>query len=374
MEVEPDMRSAGRVTIVDVALTAGVSVSTVSRVIRDHADVGAETRCRVQAAIAKLGYRPSPIARALVSGQSRLLALLVADLTNPFYPQLAKSIEAEAGKVGYTVVICNTSDKVSEVRRHLTRLLAQGLDGVIHASVGNDEATVLSALGDRSRVIFTNRPPSSQSVSYVVSDNFSGAITLTRYLLAGGHRQIGFIGGPPYANNANERLRGFEVAMREVDGTLALVVHKEFGRESGSSAVSDWLENGSSPTAIIANNDTMALGAMEELIRRGFRIPEDVAIAGFDGTDFSASPVIGLTTVDQHIDDMGRRAVRALLKQLGSREFVPTRQLLPMELLPRRSTENSGRSGMGGDSGRPATDIGPRTVPGDQSGVGIPSS
>jgi LacI family transcriptional regulator len=366
------MRSPQRATIVDVAQAAGVSVSTVSRVIREHADVGSETRAKVRAAIAQLGYRPSPIARALVSGQTRLLGLLVADLTNPFYPQLAKSIEDEAGKVGYTVVICNTSDKVSEVRRHLTRLLAQGLDGVIHASVGKDETTVLSALGDRSRVIFTNRPPSSQSVSYVVSDNFSGALALTRHLLARGHRQIGFIGGPPYANNANERLRGFEIAMREMDETQAFVVHKEFGRESGSSAVSDWLDHGSSPSAIIANNDTVALGAMEELTRRGLRIPEDVAIAGFDGTDFSASPVIGLTTVDQHSDEMGRLAVRALLKQLGSGTFVLTRQLLPMELLLRRSTEGSGRSGMGSDAGRAATDIGPRTVPVDQSGTDIP--
>jgi LacI family transcriptional regulator len=363
------MRSAGRVTIVDVAQAAGVSVSTVSRVIRDHADVGSETRSRVHAAISKLGYRPSPIARALVSGQTRLLALLVADFTNPFYPQLAKSIEEEAGKVGYTVVICNTSDKVSEVRRHLTRLLDQGVDGVIHASVGNDEATVLSALGDPRRVVFTNRPPLSPSVSYVVSDNLGGAASLTRHLLAGGHRQIGFIGGPLYAGNANARLRGFEVAMGEADGTEAFVVHKVFGKESGSSAVSDWLDHGFNPTAIIANNDTVALGAMEELIRRGLRIPEDVAIAGFDGTDFSASPVIGLTTVDQHSDEMGRRAVRALLKQLGSQTFVPTRQMLPTELLPRRSTEGSGRLGRTVGPERLPVELGPMALPGD----GIPS-
>jgi LacI family transcriptional regulator, galactose operon repressor len=338
------MRSAERVTIVDVARKAGVSVSTVSRVIRRHADVGPETRSRVQSAVNELGYRPSPIARALVSGQTRLLALLVADITNPFYPQIAKSIEDEAGKSGYTVVICNTSDQVAEVRRHLNRLLDQGLDGVIHASVGRDEANVLSALGDPRRVVFINRPPADPSVSYVVSDNYGGALELTRYLLDCGHRQIGFVGGPLFASNANERLRGFEAAMLEKEGTQAFVVHKEFGKESGSSAVRSWLEQGAHPTAIIANNDTEALGAMEELIRRGLRIPEDVAIAGFDGTDFSASPVIGLTTVDQHSDEMGRRAVRVLLKQLSTPKFTPTRQILPTQLLARRSTEPPTRS------------------------------
>jgi LacI family transcriptional regulator len=346
------MRSARHVTIEDVALAAGVSVSTVSRVIRDHPDVRVETLARVRAAIQELGYRPSPIARALVSGQTRLLALLVSDLMNPFYPQLAKSIEEEAGKVGYTVIVCNTGDAVSEVRRHLARLLGQGLDGVIHASVGRDESAVLSALGDPRRVVFSNRPPLSRSVSYVVSDNFGGARTLTRHLLDVGHRRIGFIAGPVYAGNAKERLRGFEVAMGEVEGTQALMVHKKFAKESGTSAVRDWMENGASPTAIIANNDTVALGAMEELTRRGLRIPADVAVAGFDGTDFSASPLIGLTTVDQHIDEMGRRAVRVLLEQLGSETYAPTRQILPTELLARRSTEGGRRSGVDVSGGR----------------------
>src|SRR6202161_3504540 len=110
-------------TIVDVARSAGVSVSTVSRVVRDHADVNAETRVRVHAAIEQLSYRPSPIARALVSGETRMLALLVSDITNPFYPQLAKSVEQEAGKDDYTVIICNTADRTAETRRYLERLL-----------------------------------------------------------------------------------------------------------------------------------------------------------------------------------------------------------------------------------------------------------
>jgi len=164
-------------TIVDVARRAAVSVSTVSRVVRDLPDVRPETRARVQASISQLGYRPSPIARALVSGRTRLLALLVSDITNPFYPQLAKSVEQEAKRGNYTVIICNTADQTAETRRYLHWLLRQGLDGVIHAWVARDENVLLSLIGDPRRVVFTNRRPASHSVSYVVSTTGPGLPT-----------------------------------------------------------------------------------------------------------------------------------------------------------------------------------------------------
>ena len=275
-------------TIVDVARSAGVSVSTVSRVVRDHPDVGAETRARVHAAIDTLGYRPSPIARALVSGQTRLLALLVSDIANPFYPQLAKSVEQAAKRDDYTVIICNTEDRTAETRRYIERLLRQGLDGVIHASAARDEKVLLSLMDDPRRVVFTNRRPSSNSVSYVVSDNRSGAIELTRYLLSRGHRRIGFIAGPSFARDATERLDGFAAAL--------------------------------------------AAG--------GLRVPQDVALAGFDGVQLVASRIFDLTTVDQHIEQMGRLAVQILLRQLADgASDVPTHEVLPTELLLRGSTE-----------------------------------
>lgn len=331
-------RSTARVTIGDVARAAGVSVSTVSRVLRDHTDVGEATRTRVQAAIQALDYRPSPIARALVSGQSRLLALLVSDLTNPFYPQLAATIEREAEKSGYTVVICSTGDRAADTRRRLARLLDQGIDGVIHAAVGLDEKATLTALSDLRRLVFVNRPPSQPEASAIVSDNAAGAAALTRHLLSGGHRRIGFIGGPEYARNARDRLAGFRSAMAEVPGTTALVHAGPFVRETGEAAVRAWMGQGDRPTAIIGINDSVAFGAMDELIRLGLRVPDDVALAGFDGTELAASRVVGLTSVDQHIEEMGRLAVQTLLRQLTSSAFVTTRHVLQTSLLVRSST------------------------------------
>ena len=329
-------------TIVDVARSAGVSVSTVSRVVRDHPDVRAETRARVHGAIELLGYRPSPIARALVSGQTRLLALLVSDIANPFYPQLAKSVEQAAKRDDYTVIICNTADRTVETRRYLERLLRQGLDGVIHASVARDEDVVLSLMGDSRRVVFTNRRPAHRSVSYVVSDNQSGAAELTRHLLACGHRRIGFVAGPSYARNATERLRGFTHAMKEVHDAQPFVAEGDFSAEGGDRAVRAWMDMAPSPTAIIAINDSVALAALEALTDLKLRVPEDVALAGFDGVRLAASRVFDLTTVDQHIEQMGQRAVQILLRQLGDGvDSVPVREELPTQLLLRGSTESA---------------------------------
>ncbi len=332
-------RSTTRVTIADVARSAGVSVSTVSRVIRDHDDVEEGTRATVRAAIQALGYHPSPIARALVSGESKLLALLVSDLTNPFYPQLAATIEREAEKAGYTVVICSTGDRAADTRRRLARLLDQGIDGVIHAAVGSDEKAVLSALGDLRRIVFTNRPPSHPNASSIVSDNVAGASEVTRHLLSLGHRRIGFIGGPTYARNAEDRLAGFRAAMEDLPGTFSFVHAGPFSRETGEAAVRAWMDLDLRPTAVIGINDSVAFGAMDELFRLGLRVPQDIALAGFDGTELAASRVVGLTSVDQHIEEMGRLALQTLLRQLGSPTFVSTRLVLQTKLLVRTSTE-----------------------------------
>jgi LacI family transcriptional regulator len=316
-----------------------VSVSTVSRVVRDHPDVNDETRARVHAAINQLGYRPSPIARALVSGQTRLLALLVSDITNPFYPQLAKSVEQEAKRDNYTAIICNTADRTAETRRYLERLLQQGLDGVIHASVARDENVVLSLIGDTRRIVFANRRPAHSSVSYVVSDNHGGAAELTRYLLGQGHRRIGFVTGPPFARNATERLDGFLEVMGKTPDTEPYVADGDFSAEGGARAVREWVKASPSPTAVIATNDSVALGALEAITDMGLRVPEDIALAGFDGVRLAASRIFDLTTVDQHIEQMGRRAVRILLRQLAGTADPPTQEVLPTRLLLRRSTE-----------------------------------
>lgn len=331
---------SGLPTINDVAARAGVSISTVSRAMRGGAEVSEATRERVQQVVRELGYRPSSIARALVAGQTRVLALLVSDLSNPFYPQLAKAVEREASSAGYAVVICNTDDDDEAALRSLERLLMQGLDGVIYASGSGNEGKLLELLGEPRRLVFANRRPRTEACSFVVSDNKHGSVELTRHLLELGHRHIGFVSGPSFAANATERLAGFHEALREYPDATALVSTGPFAKETGLHAVGGWLDHRFPLTAVIGVNDTVALGALEAILDRGLRVPEDVAVAGFDNVDLASSAILRLTTVAQDIQTMGSTAVRLLLDQLRSAEdFVPQHTVLSATLLPRRTTD-----------------------------------
>ena len=322
-------------TIIDVAETAGVSFSTVSRVLRNRDDVSDETRSRVRRVIEQLGYRPSGVARALVTGYSRTIALLVSDIANPFYPQLAKSVEQEARKAGYAMAICNTSDSVDESAAYIHRLLEQGVDGFIHASVGPDEERVLELVPDRRRIVFVNRRPRSRDVSYVVADNRKGAAILVRHLVDRRHGRIGFIGGPSWAANARERLEGFFRATTDLR-VDAVVADGDFSMASGARAVDVWLASGHMPTAIIAVNDTVALGAISRLLDRAALLP--IAVAGFDDIDLVGSSIVGLTSMALHIDKMGSAGVHLLLRQMGDQIVPPVRKTLEPTLHVRRST------------------------------------
>jgi LacI family transcriptional regulator len=327
-------------TINDVAMRASVSISTVSRVMRGGTDVSTATRERVQQVVRELGYRPSSIARALVSGETRVIALLVSDLSNPFYPQLAKAVEREASKAGYAVVICNTEDDDDAAFRSLERLLMQGLDGVIYASGCGNEDKLLELLGEPRRLVFANRRPHIETCSYVVSDNREGSRELTRHLLELGHRHVGFVGGPSFATNATERLAGFHQALRDFPDATALVSTGPFAKDTGLQAVGAWLDHGFPLTAVIGVNDTVALGALEAILDRGRRVPEDLAVAGFDNVDLASSAILRLTTVAQDIEAMGTAAVQELLTQLRTADtFVPVHQILPTTLLTRRTTD-----------------------------------
>lgn len=332
----------GSVTIVDVAREAGVSISTVSRVIRNHVDVNEETRLHVLQVIQALDYRPSPIARALVTGRSQTIGLLVSDIANPFYPELAKGIEREARKHGYTLVICNTEDQEEETERYIERLLEDGIHCVIHASVGPDEERTLEQLHAEAHVVFTNRRPRCADCNYIVSDNYAAAIDVTRHLVELGHRRIGFVKGPDFATNTNERLQGFLDTAREA-GVEVAVAEGDFTPESGAKAVKEWLKEDFRPTAVIGVNDLVALGVFDALLEAGLRIPEDVAVAGFDDIQLAESRMIGLTSVAQHIDEMAVRAVRMLMRlSSGELEDGSHHEILKPELVVRRSTIGSG--------------------------------
>jgi LacI family transcriptional regulator, galactose operon repressor len=341
-------RSTGgsrRVTITTVAKAAEVSVATVSRVVRNHPDVKDTTRERVMQAIEELGFRPSPLARALVSGHSATLGLIVRDMASPFYPELAKVVEHEAGRQGLTVLICGTADDPEVSGNCVRRMLDQRIGAIIHASVGLDEEELVAEVGDQAPVVFVNRRPRMRDASFVVVDNRLGARRLTEHLLAQGHRRIGFIGGPAWASNAAERRAGFLDAMRDLGpGCESLVSDGDFRLDSGRARAHSLLSrDGRRPTALIGVDDLVAIGAMEAALERGLGVPEDVAIAGFDDTQFASSRLIGLTSVAPHIDQMGRAAVRTAMRLSQQGRRRPIREVIEPSLVVRRSSAAAGR-------------------------------
>jgi DNA-binding LacI/PurR family transcriptional regulator len=336
---EDSVSKARAITIREVAREAGVSLATVSRVVRDHDDVNEATRRRVQAVIDQLGYRPSHMARALVSGRSGLVALLVSDIANPFYPQLAHSIEREATRAGYGLVVCNTGDDPDETKRYLQRLLDHGVEALIHASVGLDGPLIAEA-GQDIPVVYTNRRPALNDTAYVIADNLRGAEELTDHLLKLGHERIAFIGGPEFAANSSDREMGYAGAM-EAAGRKSSRKRGSFTRDSGRMLATELLTARTRPSAIIGVNDLVAIGVMEAAQALGMRVPGDVAVAGFDNIELAASPLVSLTSVTQHIDRLGERAFQAVLTLLSrSRRLSPDnpQEVLPTELIVRSST------------------------------------
>jgi len=327
-------------TMHSVAEAAGVSVSTVSRVVRGHVDVGEASRARVQAVIEELGYRPSPIARALVSGHSMTIGLLVSDIANPFYPQLAKSVERAARKHGYALVICNTEDDPRETKKHVEMLEDLRVGGIVQASGGADDQALLKQVRDRVPVVFTNRRPSVEPSNYVVADNAGGAVALTEHLLEQGHLRIGFVAGPEFASNAAERLKGFRSAIESRESRGQGLLHAgSFSMESGRIAVQDWWDEGRLPTAIIGVNDLVAVGVLEQLMILGLKVPDDVAVAGFDDIELVGSKLLSLTSVRQDIEQMGIEAVKMLVRLLHSESRVAgVRKIIRAQVIVRGST------------------------------------
>jgi DNA-binding LacI/PurR family transcriptional regulator len=325
-------------TLADVARHAGVSISTVSRVVRHHADVSDESREAVQESIRELHYRPSTIARALVSGMSNTLALLVSDISNPFYPQLARAIERSAAHRGYALLICNTEDSVAESRRHLERLIAHGVDGIIHASVGKDEETIRDLVADRTPVVFVNRRPKREDAHYAVADNDDAARQLTRHLLSLGHRRVGFIAGPDYAANAVERLEGWMSEMRMNAGAEPLVSEGGFGARHGQEAMHLWLDSGAAPTAVVGVNDTVAVGAMDAILAAGMTVPEDISVAGFDDIELASSQILDLTSVAYDTEGLAERSVQMVIRAIRTPGTEPMQETSPVRLRVRGST------------------------------------
>ena len=330
-------------TIGDVARRAGVSPMTVSRYINNSGYISQATRERVERAIAELGYVPNALARGLRFKQTRTIALIVTDITNPFFTTLARGAEDAASEQGFNVIFCNTDEDEAKEAEYLKMLLQKQVDGIllVPAKCSGDS---ISLLQSRSvPLVVLDRWVPGIRADVVRGDSEQGAYQLARHLLDLGHRRIAILSGPPWVTTATDRVAGYRRALSEasLDVDESLIFHDAFSQEGGYRMARLALSRRPTPTALLAGNNFIAVGAFRALQEASLRVPDDMSLVAVDDLPLPIAMDPFLTVAAQPAYEMGRRATELLLRGLmegRSPDDEPTEIVLPVSMVVRRST------------------------------------
>lgn len=329
-------------SIKDVASHAGVAVGTVSNVLNYPDRVADKTRSRVLDSIAELGFVRNDVARQLRAGQSRTIGLIVLDIGNPFFSSLARAAEDAAAESGNAVVLGNSGHDATRELHYIDLFEEQRVQGVLISPVA-DITERLTALTERgTRVVLVDSPSGGDKFSSVSVDDVSGGYMATRHLLGLGRRRIAFVAGPLHFHQVRDRLSGAQRAVEEVAGATLEVLEAGDLTVLAGRGIGDTLvrrEGGSLPDGLFCANDLLALGVMQSLtMLRTLRIPEEVALVGYDDIDFAASAVVSLTSIRQPTALIGRTAIELLTEQLTDPGAQPRSVVFKPELVVRAST------------------------------------
>ena len=308
--------SKNRVTSQEVAERAGVSQSAVSRTFTPGASASKKTVEKVRKAAADLGYRPNVLARAMVSGKSRIIGLVVAYLENQFYPEALEKLSNELQKRGYHVLIFMAEQTAGNIDAVVEEILDYQVDGIIAASVA-----MSSDLSERCRaagvpMVLFNRSQDDPNMSAVTSDNYAGGRKAAEFLLAAGHQKIGHIAGWHGASTQRDREAGFISVLAEAGVVLHSRAECDFTLEKAADATRKMFAH-DAPEAVFVANDHMALAVLDTLrFELGLKVPEDVSVVGYDDVPAAGWPAYALTTVRQPANRMVANTVEILLDQI----------------------------------------------------------
>ncbi|MGY3919389.1 LacI family DNA-binding transcriptional regulator [Aeromonas eucrenophila] len=327
------------VSMAAVAEQAGVSVATVSRVLNQQEGVTAKTRAKVDQAVHALGYRVNHLATSLRTAKSWLLLIMVPDLTNPFYIEVVRGIDRVARQHGYFVLLCDTGADPGRERSAFELLRTHRADGAICLDPDSIQQGLSQEINALPWVACCEFDP-AMPVPYVGIDNQGAAAAAVRYLLSRGHSRIALIGADPAYLYARQREAGVRQALAEAGLTLAEewnIRVTSFSFLAGAEAAQQLLRCPQRPTAIFAVADALAIGLMHSLQEAGLRIPDDIAIMGFDDIPLAAQLNPPLTTMAQPMDELGAEAARLLLQRLSTPDTLLPGALLPHKLVVRGS-------------------------------------
>jgi LacI family transcriptional regulator len=326
-----------RVTSRDIAREAGVSQPTVSRALRGDRRVAPATAALVQATARRLGYVPDAAAQSLITRRTGTVAIVVADITNPFYPELVEALHDDLGRANHRTVLLNE------------RTDARGVDMLMRAGVVDGAIVATATLDDRTRALLRDqRAPIVQLVrevegvgrDAVVSDNQGGAALAAEHLARLGHTRIGRISGPPDTSTARDRDEGFAAALRRLGVALHADLTRagEYAHRTGYQHCLELLDLPEPPTAIFAGNDVIALGALDAARRRNVAVPDRLSIVGFDDISLAGWESFRLTTIRQPLAQMAHAAVHTLIRRIDGDDSEPRRTVFPTELIQRATT------------------------------------
>ncbi|HLG77301.1 MAG TPA: LacI family DNA-binding transcriptional regulator [Ktedonobacteraceae bacterium] len=329
------------ITIFDVADEAGVSYSTVSRVVNNKSNVNPQTRERVLRAMAQLGYVGNVSARSLAGGSSRVVGLLVDNLNTSYMGEIIRGIDDALEANNYNLMLYTTHQRKTKESAYVTKLTRNFADGLLLVLPRNERAYLETLHQRRFPHVLVDYQGYNQHVPCVVTTNRKGAYDATTYLIHLGHRRIGFITGTMEFGCAQERLAGYQAALNDqgIAFDPQLVCEGDFLQPQGYACARKLLSLPVPPTALFVSNDVMAFGAMEAARERGLQLPRDLSIIGFDDIPQAAHVHPPLTTVRQPLEEMGRSAANLLLKYIADPLAEVERVELPTELIIRESCQ-----------------------------------
>ena len=335
-------RRAGHASIRDVASRAGVPIATVSRAVNGISTVDPELARRVWMAVEEVGYLPNTQARALVSGRSRMLGLIVSEITNPFFPELVQEFENLAVAQGYEVMIGSTNYNTERTESLIRRMLQRNVDGVAVMTFGIEEELVHKLVDHGFPLVFVDAGPELPNVRVLKVNYGEGIRESVQHLAALGHRQIAFISGPVHMRTAATRRDAFRRAMAELGLTVpaAAIVEGKHTMESGKAAMEQLLAAEELPSAIVCSNDMTAIGVLHALDETTHKVPRDISVVGFDDIHLAQFMLPPLTTVQMSCRDLATAAVEALRAGIEADHPKSAQREWPIQtrLVVRRST------------------------------------
>ncbi len=328
---------ASVVTLEMVATEAGVSPSTVSRILNGTAGVRESKVRAVNSAIAKLQFRPNPVARMLAGGKSMSVGVVIQAIESPFYAETLATLEKALYRAGYSVLFVSGHWREDDERRCIDHLLSRRVDGII-LMTSCLSAQELIQLSRRAPLVLTGRQVSGDRICSLDVDSSPGARLATQYLIGQGHRRIAFIAGPAGHPDSSQRFDGYKAALAgsKIPFSRKLVAAGDYTDAGGYAAMNQLLDAGESITAVFAANDQSACGVILALYRRGLRVPEDVSVVGFDDLPSSSFTIPPLTTVHRSINEIALSTAEAMVELIEGRTPVP--RATPATLAIREST------------------------------------